>query len=161
LLTIRHATDADVDSLLAMFGALDDLHCEHLPHVFCGSSQRPRSREFVTNLLGSSNCALFVAELAEQVVGQVVVRLREAPTHPLLVPRKFGEIDDLFVMESARHQGVGRGLIEAADQWVRRFGVSSIELGVWEFNEPAIRLYAGSGYSTEFRRMRRILEEAG
>ena len=159
MVKVRRATDADVEALLAMFGGLDDFHTRHLPHIFHGSSTQPRSREFITGLCAGPRSVVFVAELGGPVVGQIVGRIREAPVHPLLAPRKFGEIDELFVMDSARRQGVARQLIHAVEEWVRSFGVTSIELGVWEFNVSAMRLYESLGYSTQSRRMSRTLSD--
>lgn len=157
-ITIRRATIADVDSILGMFAELDALHRQRLPRVFRPTS--PRSRDFVTDLIRDPACALFVAGRGTRAVGQIVARIRDTAAHPLLLRRRFGEIDDLFVAEDTRRQGVGRRLIAAAEEWVRQSGISCTELGVWEFNEPAVRLYAASGYSTEYRRMRRILDDA-
>ena len=154
---IRSATESDSDIMLRMFGALDDLHTLNHPEVFCGASERPRPREFIAGLLSAPDCAVLIAELERRVVGQVVIRLRESSDHPLLVRHRYGQIDDLFVCPEARRQGVGQALIRAAEAWARQSGVDSVELVVWEFNEPAHRLYRAHGYSTQFRRMRRVL----
>lgn len=159
-LTIREAGDADVEALLPMFGALDDQHSAGRPDIFCGSSTRPRPRESVTGLLASPDAAVLVAELDGRLVGHVIVRMRDVD-RALLVPRRFGEIDALFVVEQARRHGVGQALMQAAEEWVRQQGGTAIELVAWEFNEAAIRFYQARGYGTDFRRLRRNLEHRG
>ena len=156
-LTIRDAGDADIETLISMMGMLDDQHTAGRPDVFCGSSTRPRPRESVAGLLATPESTVLVAELDGRIVGHVVVRMRDE-ARALLVPRRYGEVDALFVMEQARHQGVGQALMKAAEEWVRQAGGGVIELVVWEFNEAAIRFYEARGYSANFRRMRRNLD---
>lgn len=156
-LTIRAAGSDDVEALLQMFGALDDQHRVNRPDVFCGSSQRPRPPDYVTGLLAAPDCGVLVAELHRRLVGLVVVRMREE-ARVLLVPRRYGEIDALFVAAQARQQGVGRALLRAAEEWVLQQGGTTLELVVWEFNQAAIRLYETRGYTTSFRRLHRLLK---
>jgi ribosomal protein S18 acetylase RimI-like enzyme len=156
VLTIREADDGDVEAVLSMSGALDDQHTAGRPDVFCGSSACARPREYVTALLAASDSTVLVAELDARLVGHVIVRVRDVE-RSLLVPRRFGEIDALFIMEQARRQGVGQALLRAAEEWVRQAGGTTVELVVWDFNETARHFYEAAGYSTDFRRLRRSL----
>jgi ribosomal protein S18 acetylase RimI-like enzyme len=58
-------------------------------------------------------------------------------------------LEDLFVMDSARWGGHGRGLVEAAFASARARGCKRIELDVNEQNEDALRFYASLGFTTE------------
>ena len=71
------------------------------------------------------------------------------------VARRYVEIDNMAVKQSAQRQGVGRALIDAAVDWARGRGVTRLELNVYEFNEAAAALYRGAGFSTQNRRMTR------
>ena len=55
----------------------------------------------------------------------------------------------LMVAASHRRQGVGRALLDAAVEWARRAGVRKLELHVFPWNEPAIRLYEMYGFERE------------
>jgi ribosomal protein S18 acetylase RimI-like enzyme len=159
-LTIRDAGEADIETLISMMGALDDQHTAARPDVFCGSSERPRSRDDVAGLLTAADSTVLVAALDGGIVGYVVIRMRDVD-RMLLVHRRFGEVDALFVVEQARHRGVGAALMQAAEDWIRHSAGTAIELVVWEFNDAAIRFYEAQGYTTDFRRMRRSLEPPG
>lgn len=54
--------------------------------------------------------------------------------------------------EIARGKGIGRLALEYIEEQIRRRGLKRIELGVFEFNKPAIRLYERAGYK-EFARL--------
>ena len=54
-----------------------------------------------------------------------------------------------MVAQDARRQGVGRSLLEAAVSWAKASGVSKLELHVFPWNEPAIRLYEKFGFERE------------
>jgi ribosomal protein S18 acetylase RimI-like enzyme len=54
-----------------------------------------------------------------------------------------------MVAKDARRQGVGWALLEAAVVWARVAGVRKLELHVFPWNEPAIRLYEQFGFERE------------
>jgi len=90
------------------------------------------------------HAAVFVAERTD---GAIIGRLSLArDSHPA-----SAHVADLGLMvaKSARRQGVGRALLEAAANWARSNGVRKLELHVFPWNEPAIRLYEGFGFMRE------------
>jgi RimJ/RimL family protein N-acetyltransferase len=90
------------------------------------------------------DAAVYVAERND---GAIVGRLSLArDTHPA-----SSHVADLGLMVSAdaRRQGIGRALLAAAVDWARSSGVAKIELHVFPWNEPAIRLYERFGFERE------------
>ena len=47
--------------------------------------------------------------------------------------------------------------MEEAHRWARDRNLTQIELSVYEFNQPALRLYSKLGYTTDSRRLSRPL----
>lgn len=157
---IREATVEDVAAIIALFAIADDSYAAGAPHQYRGAWAAPRSEREVLELLAHPDIALFVAELEGRAVGQVVVRIETVPENTQLVPRRFAKPHDLVVMPEARAQGIGRALVHAAEQWSAARGVTSIELTVWEYNGAARRIYEQLGYTTDMRRLRRVLPVA-
>jgi RimJ/RimL family protein N-acetyltransferase len=60
-------------------------------------------------------------------------------------------VADLGLMVAAGHRrrGIGRALLEQAADWARAAGVLKLELHVFPWNEPAIRLYEDFGFERE------------
>ena len=157
---IREATAEDVATVIALFGIGDDAAAAGAPHQYRGAWAAPRSEQEVLGLLEQPDIALFVAEIEGRVVGQVVVRIETVPENTPLVPRRFAKLHDLVVMPEARAQGIGRALVHAAERWSATRGMASIELTVWEFNGAARRIYEQLGYTTDARRLLRVLPVA-
>jgi len=90
------------------------------------------------------HAAVFVAERSD---GAVVGRLSLArDTHPAST-----HVADLGLMvaKDVRGHGVGQALLATAVEWARRSGVRKLELHVFPWNEPAIRLYERFGFERE------------
>ena len=58
-------------------------------------------------------------------------------------------VDQVSVLPEHGRRGIGRALLEAAVGWAREVGVTKLELHVFPWNEPAIRLYEQFGYERE------------
>jgi RimJ/RimL family protein N-acetyltransferase len=101
-------------------------------------------RRYLKALRRYPHAAVFVAERAD---GAIVGRLSIArDNHPA-----SAHVADLGLMvaKDTRRQGVGRALLEAAVDWARAGGVRKLELHVFPWNEPALRLYEQFGFERE------------
>ena len=100
-------------------------------------------RRYLKAVRRHPDAAVLVATDGQQLVGRL--SLARDP-HP-----SSGHVADLGLMVAASHrrQGVGRALLDAAVEWARRAGVRKLELHVFPWNEPAIRLYEGYGFERE------------
>jgi len=83
------------------------------------------------------------------------VRVVASPEDPIFRRRWCVYVDEIAMTRSYQGQGIGRRLMERADQWAVEQGVNEVWLDVWEANEGAITFYERLGYETVRRRMSR------
>jgi len=90
------------------------------------------------------HAAVFVAEREDGAIVERLSLSRDA--HPAST-----HVADLGIMvaKDARRQGVGRELLRAAVGWAGEAGVRKLELHVFPWNEPAIKLYERFGFERE------------
>jgi ribosomal protein S18 acetylase RimI-like enzyme len=155
-LRIREAAASDF-GLCSLFDEVDSLHRTNLPHLFQKPVGRIRDRGYVRGLIADENVGLFVAEAAGQLAGLVCVIVRNSPAVPLFVPRRYAVIDNLVVSKALRRRGIGRALMDRAQQWAEAQGADSVELTVWAFNEEALAFYRRLGFETASRTMAKRL----
>ena len=84
----------------------------------------------------------FAAELNGELLGTVALEYSPKPK-----TRHSSLVVGMYVRESARGRGLGRGLLQAAlAHSARRPGVEVVELTVTEGNAPAIAMYEAAGF---------------
>lgn len=102
-------------------------------------------RRYLKALRRYPHAAVFVAE--RQGDGAILGRLSVSrDSHPA-----SAHVADLGLMvaKDARRQGVGRSLLNAAADWAKGAGIRKLELHVFPWNEPAMRLYEREGFVRE------------
>jgi ribosomal protein S18 acetylase RimI-like enzyme len=152
-LSIREATLEDYPSLDPLFTEGDAFHREVLPHIFRRPEGAARAWSYFSSIVNSEEACIFLAQVREQVVGLVQVLVRETPDIPLLVPRRYAVVDNIVVARGWRHSGIGKALMERAQNWAVKKGVTQIELNVWAFNQGAVAFYEHLGYKVVSQRM--------
>ena len=100
-------------------------------------------RRYLRAVRHHPDAAVYVAEVAGEVVGRLSLSrdVHAASQH----------VADLGLMVAApyRRQGIGWALLEQAVDWARGAGVRKLELHVFPWNEPALRLYDSFGFVRE------------
>jgi RimJ/RimL family protein N-acetyltransferase len=100
-------------------------------------------RRYVKSVFRHPDAAVFVADEDGRIVGRM--SLSRDP-HP--ASRHVADLG-LMVAEDQRRRGIGTRLLEAALEWARLAGVTKLELHVFPWNEPALRLYESFGFERE------------
>jgi ribosomal protein S18 acetylase RimI-like enzyme len=146
---IREYRESDARALAACFAAL---------HEF-GRALEPRLRpgEDVTAAYLAqmwTRCAewqggVFVADVEGRVVGFVTVFTRVPYEELDDPPGEYALVSDLSVVPPYRGRGIGRALLERAEEFARQKGASELRIGVLARNATARELYRRAGFSEQ------------
>ena len=139
---IRRAEPRDADALVALGR---DVGAEPEGWLITTGGWRTagEERRYLKAIRRWEHAAVFVAEVDGQVVGRLSVSRDQHPAS-----RHVADLG-LMVAADRRGQGIGRGLLVAAVDWARGADVTKLELHVFPWNEPAIRLYERFGFERE------------
>jgi ribosomal-protein-alanine N-acetyltransferase len=91
----------------------------------------------LASFIASPHAMTWVAEVRGAVVGFVIAEREN---------EKIGHVVTIDVIEQWRHRGVGRELMNTAEDWACRMGAQFMYLETAEDNLPAQRFYEARGY---------------
>lgn len=138
---IREATAADLAGVLGLYRFLGVDAPEHY------RGERALTPEEAAPLLARISAnpdqALLVAVEDGEAVGTVVVIAYPNLTHE---GRPAGLIENMVVSPSVRRGGVGRALLDAANDWMRARNVVKVSLTSNQAREGAHRFYEALGW---------------
>jgi putative acetyltransferase len=142
VIIVRRAEPADAAALVNL---AEDVGREEERWILASEGWRSISdeRRYLKTVLRHPDAAVFVAEDDGAVVGRL--SLSRDP-HP--ASRHVADLG-LMVASSHRGKGIGRMLLEAAVEWSRMSEIRKLELHVFPWNEPALRLYEAFGFERE------------
>lgn len=131
------------------------------PRLFPGPTASPRDPDafaaFFTRFgrgeTGDEGEAFVATDLDDRPLGMIV--LLQDRDYFTGHPRAYVNI--LVVDEAAEGAGVGRGLMDFAEQWARDRGCREVCLDVFAGNERAIAFYERNGYRVDHVRMTKPL----
>ncbi len=104
------------------------------------------AQEFIHERLDNQESVIFIAE---NQFSDVLGFVQLYPTFSSVSARRHWVLNDLYVEQHARRQGIARGLMEAAHQFVIERGDQSISLETANDNQSAIALYRALGYKAQ------------
>ena len=133
---VRPAASEDRKAFLALAAALYEELGEKRP------SARRLAALFEDAVTGRSPFKLFFAFVEDEPCGMLSVAI--VPTTQ--GAGSFGYVDDLFVLEQYRGQGIGSELMQEALKYARKSGCVRVELGTRRENMRARRLYERLGF---------------
>ncbi len=146
-IAIRPATadDALCLGVLAMQVFLDTYATEGMRPAIAREALGSYAPDVYQHLLQASATFILVAERQGHLVGLAQVTL--GTSHPLVSDASPAELDRLYVQRPFTGCGLGRALLQAAEQEAARRGATMVWLTPWVHNTRARHFYAREGYA--------------
>lgn len=108
----------------------------------------PSEAFFIGEMIRSAQGLALVAEADGEVIGNVLVSLERND-----VTRHVGTLS-IVIDHDWRDVGIGRAMVEAAQDWCREQGLAKLALSVFPDNARAIAVYERAGFVREGTRRR-------
>ena len=147
MIRVRRAAPTDAAALVALAEAVAREDGRWILTTESWRSVRDE-RRYLKAAQTHRDAAVFVAEEDGVVLGRL--SLARDP-HP--ASRHVADLG-LMVAAGARRRGIGRMLLAEGVEWARTHAVRKLELHVFPWNEPALRLYESFGFEREGYRKR-------
>jgi ribosomal protein S18 acetylase RimI-like enzyme len=154
VITIRPATEHDRAFILSLADRLADFErpAWRTAEEIAEGDRRALAGELDTP---SDDNGLFVALLDQQRAGCLLMWTLE----DYFSGERHAHISVIAVTRDAEGRGVGRALMDYAEQWARERGHTRLTLSVFDSNRRAQALYERAGFQVEMRRYAKALSE--
>lgn len=151
-ITLRAATSADHPALRAFNDRL--IREASLPGATSADFARFQAG-FTDKALSDTNPksrCLVAVDKAGSVLGYIHLQ----PTHDDILDREIGYVSIIAVAEEAAGHGIGRLLMQAAEEWARALNYPALVLDVFASNASALRFYEGQSFQADSIRLRKL-----
>jgi ribosomal protein S18 acetylase RimI-like enzyme len=150
---VRLATTADIKLIDDLGKQVDEYHVKMLPDIFKHYTE-PRPQKRIEDWIKKeAESAYLLAFKCDRLVGFLNIMSSSYPKYPMFRETAFALVENCVVDKRYRRKGIGKKLFLAATEWVRRKGLGSIQLTVWQANKPALKFYQSLGFKTLHQRM--------
>lgn len=157
-ISVRAALPDDYPFLAACMGGLQAAEIEIEANRDSVEASAEPHLQWVLAQISQKDGTVFVSELNGQRVGCLLCTVDEdngeyvKPRH-----RRFGYVNDLYVGDRARGQGVADALMQAAEDYFREKGLTNMRLGVLSENKRARAFYERLGWNSYEQVYRKVL----
>jgi ribosomal protein S18 acetylase RimI-like enzyme len=147
MISIEKYTTSDFDALTVMIGRLQEFERQFMPDLKPASVVADAYARELADVACGERGEILIARDDARIIGCVAAYLQE-DDDPCLQEddRVYGQICDLYVEEGWRMRGVGRLLLVAIEEQMRKRGGRSVRATAKTLNAAAVSCLADSGY---------------
>ena len=100
---------------------------------------------FFNRCITGEQAVALVAEVDSQIVGYLCATLSKSPSHRERASK--AELQNMFVKEGYRGQGVGHLLVQAFEAWAKELNVDLLSVTASAGNTETLEFYRAQGFS--------------
>jgi len=151
----RSATDKDLEQLNDLMFCLHDEHHQQCPEYF-KTAEDIEQEKSIARYLDDPECLVFVACENDKLIGFISGHFCELVS-TVSKPVQMGSIDELYIVQDRRGDGIAAKLCQQLEQRFTEYGVKEIFVEVWQFNQSAIEFYRHFGFEHHIHWLRKSL----
>lgn len=140
---IRQISPEEAAELVPLNIVVQNLHAAHCPETYPADPDPAALAAHLAAMLARTG--VFALAWGAPPLGYVLAEVQDIPGDPLRHARRRGMIHHLSVAASARRQGIGLALIEAAKERFRAAGAAQWVVTYRSFNVASAALMAKAG----------------
>ncbi|KJY83425.1 histone acetyltransferase [Vibrio galatheae] len=153
---IRSATARDLEQLNELMFALHDEHHQQCPNYF-KTAEEIEQEKSIARYLDDPECLVFVACQQDSLIGFVTGHFCELIS-TVSKPVQMGSIDELYIFEDRRGEGIALKLCQQIEERFIEYGVKEVFVEVWEFNQSALAFYKQFGFEHHIHWLRKSVK---
>lgn len=143
---IRDLTISDFEIIESIVAKLHKMHVESRPDFYI-ENERPINKKEYKAMLNNQDKISIAYIVDDKIAGVCLATIKDKIEKSIY-------IDDIFVLEDFRHQGIDTRLYKQIESIAKDICAKRIDLTVWQFNKTAMKFYESLGMETQ----RKILE---
>lgn len=157
--TIETADTNDIDDIVEMFREQFRLHHAMNPVYYVSDNPELAQviRKHIVKAIDESSPHLLVARAKEELAGFITFAI-ETNTYFDSNLTRYGEVIEVYIRELYRKSGLGRLLMEKAENYFREQGCNFAHLAACTTNEVAAKFYDHLGYTSTIDLRTKCLE---
>ena len=138
---IRELTISDFEIVESIISNLHKMHVESRPDFYIENEHHINKKEYkaMLNSKDKTNIAYIVDD---KIAGICLATIKDKIEKSIY-------IDDIFVLEEFKHQGIATKLYKQVESIAKDIGAKRIDLTVWQFNKTAMNFYKSLGMKTQ------------
>ena len=138
---IRKLTINDFEIVESVIAKLHKIHVDNRPDFYI-ENEHPISKNEYKALLNNQDKLSIAYIVDDKIAGVCLATIKDKIEKSIY-------IDDIFVLQEFRHQGIATKLYKQVESIANNIGAKRIDLTVWKFNNTAINFYKSLGMKTQ------------
>jgi GNAT superfamily N-acetyltransferase len=142
---IRRATIQDLKDVQSLNLLLFKKEAKEFePTLDCNWTFSKEGEDYLSGRITGTDSCVFVACVGEQIIGYLAGALTEKESYRILPI--YAELENMFVLDAFRGQGVGTKLCQAFLEWCKTKGVGRLKVEASAANTESINFYRKNGF---------------